>query len=303
MAIVNNYLNYIGSKDRYLPQILKFIEAGASLTGGAQLIDLFCGSAVVGLNSAKLFKKVRCVDACKELITIHQWVQGYDTPEAVLADIDLVTTKYQLSKENKEGFLKLREDYNKESIEQGVIRPAFLFNLITHSYNYSLHTNKKGGFNVPFGQGRSYFNKNLRQKLINWKNELNNSLQVSFECTDFRNVEVSSSSVVFVDPPYSASISKHPYRVGNIKWTADEDRALLSYLDNINKQGSLFVFTNVIANNGIVNKPLLDWVALNDYIVTPVHIDYKNCSYQRKNNGKTEEVIITNFKLQEKEND
>ena len=50
--IVNNYLNYVGSKDRYISQILKFIERGSTLTGGNQLIDLFCGSAVVGLNSA-----------------------------------------------------------------------------------------------------------------------------------------------------------------------------------------------------------------------------------------------------------
>lgn len=295
--IVNNYLNYIGSKDRYLPQILKFIEKGASLTGGTHLVDLFCGSAVVGLNAAKYFKDVRCVDACKEVITLHKWVQETDNSEQLLAMVDNLIAVKGLSKENKDAYLKLREEYNELAVNNHAISPLMLYGLITHSFNYSLHTNKKGGYNVPFGSNRSSFNKKLRQKLKNWKDYLDTTNNIEFVCSDFRDIIRSEKTVFFVDPPYSASISKHPYRVGNIKWGAEEDRMLMKYLEYVDNEDNLFVFTNVIENNGVINTALAYWITDNGFHVTPVNIDYDNCNYQRKNNGKAKEVIITNFKL------
>ena len=296
--IVNNYLNYIGSKDRYLPQILEFIEAGVAQLGkksNTQLIDMFCGSAVVGLNAAKYVDQVLCVDACKEVITLHKWVQQAPSAEGLLADVDIVVSNYSLNKTNKEGFLRLREDYN-TMVGQGAINPRWLYALITHSFNYSLQTNKKGEYNVPFGKDRSSFNNSLRKKLSNWKNELDKHEYFAFDCGDFREYKRFTKSILFVDPPYSASISKHPYRIGNIKWTEEEDRKLFEYLDYMNDRGNLFVFTNVTENNGATNRPLLNWIKEHKYVCTPVSVDYEGCNYQRKNNGKTNEVIITNFK-------
>ena len=298
--IVNNYLNYVGSKDRYISQILKFIEHGSTLTGGNQLIDLFCGSAVVGLNAAPYFKSVVCVDACPEIVYLHNWVKGGASADYLLAEIDLVIAGYGLGKDDKEGFLRLREYYNEQMYKSGGFIPAQLYCLITHSYNYSLHLNKRGGFSVPSGKGRSYFNPTLRNKFSAWKNYLDKNKHVTFKTDDFRNVKVEEPTVFFVDPPYSAALSKHPYRTGNVKWTEEEDRALLAYLDKLAEGGNYFVFTNAISNNGVTNTILENWIANHDnYVVTPVSIDYTNCSYQRKNGGSTNEVIITNFELGE----
>lgn len=292
--MIKNYLNYIGSKDRYLSLIMKFIEKGSQLHKGARLIDLFCGSAVVGINSLNYFNLVACNDACEELIKIHKWVQN--TPkEFMFSQIDACIQTYGLSKTNKEGFLKLREDYN--TLE--AVDPIRLFCLIMHSYNYSLHLNKKGGYNVPFGANRSSFNSSLATKLDIFKDEMDkNPRKLVFLSQDFEDVMLMSTpqeTVLFVDPPYSASISKHPYRVGSLKWTEDEDRRLFKALDTWVKQGGSFIFTNVLENNGISNRPLIEWSQ--KYIVTPVDVEYKNCSYQRKNNGETKEVIISNFGL------
>ena len=297
--LVNNYLNYIGSKDRYLPQILKFIEAGANKTGGSLLVDLFCGSAVVGANSANYFNKVYCIDACKEVITLHEWMKSGKSSDTLLNEIDNIIKEYELSKTNKEGYLRLREAYN-ANIREDFIEPSELYCLITHSYNYSLHTNKKGEFNVPFGANRSSFNKSLKKKFTNWKEHLDNNHNVFFFWNGFDNFDLpTTKSVFFVDPPYSASISKHPYRVGNIKWGDDEDKKLLKLLDEFHSNGHLFVFTNVVSNNGVLNRTLFNWIEVNKgkYFEHPVSVEYKNCSYQRKNNGRTNEVIITNFTI------
>ena len=54
-----------------------------------------------------------------------------------------------------------------------------------------------------------------------------------------------------------------------------------------------FIFSNVIQNNGVHNIPLQRWAG--KYKLNPIEVQYTNCSYQRKNSGDTEEVIITNF--------
>lgn len=303
--IVKNYLNYIGSKDRYLSQILDFIKTGATLTGGSGFIDLFCGSAVVGVNAYPYFKDVWCYDACDELMQIHLHVQNATSTEALLQEIDGIIETYGLSKTNKDGYLDLRKEYNEERVDGGTIDPMALYCLITHSYNYSLHLNKKHEYNVPFGANRSSFNSSLRKKLTNWKDNLTKCPRIHFKTVDFRDEYVLKNSlfrrnvkrgVFFIDPPYSASLSKHPYRVGSLRWAEDEDRALLAFLDDLNKKGHLFIFTNVISNNGVTNTVLKKWIEDNNYVKTPVEISYENCSYQRRNGGDTEEVIISNFK-------
>ena len=293
--IVRNYLNYIGSKDRYLPQILSLLETGATKTGGASLIDLCCGSAVVGLNAAKYFRRVKCIDACKELILIHKYVQDSKSSDELLANVDKVIKQFDLSKENKEGFLKLRNHYNNVVTCTGHILPVVLYGLIMHSFNYSLHINKKGEYNAPFGKNRSSFNSSIRKKLINWKEELDKRPGVEFICKDFKGILPTTKSVIFVDPPYSASLSKHPYRVGNISWKEEEDRKLFDLLDFLDESGHLFVFTNVTSNNGVTNLPLVNWIHEHNYKCTPINVNYNNCNYQRKNNGSTVEVIISNF--------
>ena len=308
-VMLKNYLNYSGSKDRIYPIIRKYLEKAVQGKKNKHkyLIDMFCGSAVISFNSLDLFDTIVAVDKCNELIKMHTWIQN--TPlEELLKQVDAVISTYELSKTNKEGFLKLREDFNKFITEEGILHPDLLFCLITHSFNYQLHLNKKGEFNVPSGAGRSYFSSSLRQKLINYKNyihevikyengDFNKSFSFAYgDAVDFVKClkpEYFKDTVFYVDPPYSASISKHPYRIGNIKWTEDEDRKLFDCLDYIHENGGRFIFSNVLQNNGVQNIPLKTWAE--KYKVNPIEVDYTFCSYQRKNNGKTDEVIITNF--------
>lgn len=303
--MLNNYMNYSGSKDRVYPVLRPYLESAVKgkKRKTKYLIDMFAGSCVVAYNSLDLFDIVICIEKSKELVKLHNWIEYYPLSK-ILKEIDNIISIYELSKTNKEGFLRLREKYNNDINNGGIFDPAELYCLITHAYNYQLHTNKNNEFNAPSGAGRSYFNPALRQKLINMKEYIDKQIAsgkrimiTGGDCMDFvhcLNYENGFEDVVFyVDPPYSASISKHPYRMGNIKWTADEDRKLFECLDFIDSKNGKFIFSNVTSNNGVTNFPLLNWA--DSYKVNPIAVDYTNCSYQRKNNGKTEEVIITNF--------
>ena len=304
--MLRNYLNYAGSKDRYYPLIQEQLKrAIGRKKRGKYLVDMFCGSAVVAFNSRDMFEHVIAFDKVKELIGIHTSIL-YTPTEELLKDIHGIIDSYGLSKTNKEGFLKLREFYNSCKIgEQEVAGnlSAYLYCLITHSFNYSLHLNKKGEFNAPAGTNRSYFSPALEKKLIAYKNFMDERVgktsHILYATMDllqddsFLNEDEFKDVVFFIDPPYSASISKHPYRIGNLKWTEDDDRRLFEYMNKINELGSKFVFTNVFENNGIQNLPLQEWSK--GYHVQHVNVDYTNCNYQRLNKGNTDEVIITNF--------
>ena len=83
---------------------------------------MFAGSGIVSFNSLDLFDSVIAIDKCKELVRIHTWIAN--TPlEGVLSEIDRVIDEYNLSKDNKEGFLKLRELYNTQAVK-GAINPV-----------------------------------------------------------------------------------------------------------------------------------------------------------------------------------
>ena len=290
--MIRNYLNYIGSKDRYLERIMPYLEKISDDKGCHTLVDLFFGSAVVGVNSLDLFDSVVCNDKCAELISIHRWVRDSSKAE-LFEQIDGVILQYGLNKQNKEGFLKLRRDYNSEL----GLNPCRLFALVTHSFNYSLHTNSKGEFNAPFGANRSCFNDSLRERLDEFKSALdehNNDIlfhNMDFEyCIDVNGIK---DTVYFVDPPYSATKSKQPYRVKGVKWDEKEDARLFKNLDDIHNSGGYFVLTNVISNNGCENVALKEWAQ--KYNIEDVSVSYENASYQRKNVGKTREVIVSNF--------
>ena len=306
--MIKNYLNYSGSKDRIYPVLRTLLEKAVKGKSKQHkyLIDMFCGSGVVAFNSLDLFDTIVAIDKCNELIKLH--VHFEHTPKDVLLkEIDDTIAFYGLSKDNKQGYLKLREDFN-NLIHENQFDPVKLYCLITHSFNYQLHLNKKGEYNVPSGVGRSHFNSSLRQKVINYKEHLEKSIkndsgkylpQFAYtygDAMDFVHclkAEEFPNAVFYADPPYSASISKHPYRVGNIHWTEEEDRKLFDCLDYINENGGKFILSNVFENNGATNIPLITWAE--KYKVNPIEVDYTFCSYQRKNNGNTKEVIITNF--------
>lgn len=290
--MIRNYLNYIGSKDRYLEKIMPYLERASKDKGCRTLVDLFCGSAVVGVNALDLFDSVVCNDRCRELISIHRWVRNRSKVE-LFEQIDSVISQYGLNKQNKEGFLKLRKDYNSKLD----LNPCQLFTLVTHSFNYSLHTNSKGEFNAPFGANRSCFNNSLRKRLGEFKSALDkHSNNILFNSLDFeQGIEFSGvkDTVYFVDPPYSASKSKQPYRVKGVTWNEKEDARLFDNLDYIHNSGGCFVLTDVISNNGCENVVLKEWSQ--KYNIEDVDVSYDNASYQRKNRGKTREVIVSNF--------
>lgn len=291
--MLNNCFNYIGSKDRLFSLIDKNLDKSKRY-----FVDVFCGSGVVGVNELSNYEKVVMNDLCWQVIETLKFFRDNEY-EKVIHDIDRIILDYNLSKTNKEGYLKLREDYNDDPYLRLVFNPAMFYCLVTHSFNYSIHLNSKGKFSVPFGANKSYFNPSLRAKLEGFQWELHeNKNKVALKTENFEELlsnakKVSKDTMFYLDPPYLSSDDSYS-RIHYLgKWNEDKERKLYACLDEINQNGGSFLLSNVLENNGKWNKILDEWSK--KYNIIEVSASYEGCNYQRKNEGKTKEVLIRNY--------
>ena len=291
--MLENCFNYVGSKDRIFPAIDKNLDKSKSY-----LIDLFCGSGVVGLNEVNNYKHIMLNDACWQMTELLKYLRDNEFQE-IIKQIDKYIKEYKLSKENKEGYLRLREDFNKEPYLQLVFDPAMFYCLITHSFNYNIHINSSGKFSVPSGYNRCYFNKNLRAKLEGFQWELHDNKDKivikneKFEILVNKGERIIPNAVFYCDPPYYSSDDAYS-RIHYLgKWDEAQERKLYKTLDFINDHGGSFLLSNVRENNGKINHILIDWCK--KYNTIDVSTDFENCNYQRKNNGRTREILVRNY--------
>ena len=284
---VNNPFNYTASKDRLLPVIVDKFDYNKKT-----FVDMFCGSGVVGVNVSDRFDNVVLNDGCKQMIELLQYMTEHDT-EKLLQEIKGYISKYNLSKNNKEEFIHARNIYN-----NGKRDPMLLYVLIAHAFSYNVVFNSRGGFSVPSGVNRSYFNPTLRNKFINFCNKLREINDIQFmqlklnELVNCSKEWVWEDVMVYIDPPYSTSDASCSRSYG-LKWTKEHDKILMNFLDYISDKGASFMMSNAFKNNGYKNEELIAWSE--KYNTEHLACDYNNCHHLRKNAGDTDEVIIYNY--------
>lgn len=136
-------MNYIGGKHKILPQIIPLMPKEIDL-----FIDLFGGGFNVGINIPA--KKVYYNDLCYQVGYLLETLYN-ESLEDSLSRIDELIDTYKLSKENREGFLLLREKFNKE-VQAGFYDMYKFYVLICYAFNNQIRFNKSGEYNMPFGK-------------------------------------------------------------------------------------------------------------------------------------------------------
>ena len=201
--------------------------------------------------------------------------------------IDTYIEKYSLTKENREGYLELRECYNSNPID-----PLMLYTLICYSFNNQIRFNSKGGYNTPFGRDRG-FNPILRDRFIAFVERLR-EIDIQFHSKDFREMkveELGENDFVYCDPPYLITVASYNENGG---WNEQAERDLLSMLDKVDRAGVRFALSNVLESKGAQNEILAEWAK--KYKIHYLDHSYSNCSYQKKDKtSKNVEVLIVNY--------
>lgn len=294
-VLIPSGINYVGNKYRMLSHVLDNLD-----TSRHTFIDAFCGSGVVSVNAVPYYNNFIMNDGCWQLVDILHAIQ---CDNKFIENVDRVIKAYDLGKDNKEQFIQCREVFNEKYSSPETFNPYMCYALICHSFSYNMVFNKSGGFSVPSGKGKSWFNPSLRGKLTVFQHILQS---VPFEIYDipftqlFELIEDSNTpeelgdTMLYVDPPYSACCADGSIsRSFGLRWGYKEDEQLFAWLDKFNDLGVHWLFSNVFENKGIENKKLKEWAEKYNVIEVP-SISYANAHYQAKP-SKTVEVLIRNY--------
>jgi DNA adenine methylase Dam len=273
---IKSPLNYVGGKYKLLKEIIPLFPNKINT-----FVDLFGGGFNVGANVEA--EHTIYNDICKPVVELLNHIKGNNI-DNLLSEIDEYIEKYHLSKENREGYLKLREDYN-----SGYKTPIKFYTLLCYAFNNQIRFNKNGEYNTPFGKNRSSFNPTLREKFIDFHQRVNDIdcifFNMPYEKFDF--FEFHNNDFVYCDPPYLNSIATYNEQSG---WTEKHEALLLKILDELNEKGVRFA----LSNNLKYENPLLDeWK--NKYKVYYLNGDYSNCNYHKIDKSKDVEVLIVNY--------
>ena len=277
--MIKSPLNYIGGKYKLLPQILPLFPEHINT-----FVDLFAGGLDVSINVKA--KHVICNDINNYVIELFEYFQQY-TIEELINNIHGVINEYGLTKQNREGYNAMREEFNRTRSS------LHLFLLVCYGFNHQFRFNNNGDFNNPFGINRSSYNANTERNL----RQLHEVIQgFEYHIGNFKQFDLefmAPGDFLYADPPYLISCgSYNDGKRGFEGWSPDDDLALFEKLDNLNQRGISFALSNVTRHKGEVNEPLIAWA--NNYNIHYINADYSNSNYQATE-SETIEVLITNY--------
>lgn len=314
---VKNPFNYHGSKNRVFDQIYPHIPEDIKV-----FIDLFGGSAEVSVNH---FKRRECECRCQcecQCRYLYNDLMSYITDllemfkiyshEDILFTVYTIIDYYKLTKQNKEGYLSLRSDFNTSNYNRGLwcslgcnkdlingwIKQILFYVLCCYSFSHTICFNAGGEFNVPFGKAKSSFNHSLAKKLTEYCLILKQmDIKFSSMCFDnFMNTKTQlkpEETFVFIDPPYLLSDDSYS-RTSSIKWTQEMEDRLFILMDNLIKNKYRFILTNFIELKGKKHKQLEEFISSNSLRIVELNSDYKRCNYQKDKSQRSVEVIVLN---------
>lgn len=292
-------LFYVGDKYKLYPKISKYFPKTIN-----RFIEPFTGGGSVFLNVNANEYLLNDIDT--NVINIHQFLmEQSENPKAFFDNVFDIIQQYNLShsyikdivpqelkdkwiktyyaKFNKQGFNKLKTDYN-SSNEKSVLH---LYLLLIYGFNRMLRFNSKGEYNLPVGNVD--FNKNTETALHDYF-RLTKQKNIQFFNLDFldffRQIEFQKDDFVYLDPPYLITFSEY-----NKLWNEETEKRLLDFLEWLDSQNVKFAVSNVSHYKGKINQQFLEWSRQhNSFDIKSNYI-----SYHDNSNKEFKEVLITNY--------
>jgi len=296
---VRSPLFYVGDKYKLLPKISKYFPKKIN-----RFIEPFTGGGSVFLNINANQYLLNDIDS--NVIEIHKFLEKQaENSHSFFKNLFEIIKKYNLShsyikdivpqelkdqwkktyyaKFNKEGFNKLKKDYNSGKANTTL----HLYVLLIYGFNRMLRFNSRGEYNLPVGNVD--FNKNTLIALKNYF-ELIKKKKTAFHNLDFmefcESIDFQKDDFVYLDPPYLITFSEY-----NKLWKQDAEEKLLKFLEHLNGQNINFAISNVTHYKGKINKSFLKWSKnYNSYKIKSNYI-----SYHDNSNKEFKEVLITNY--------
>lgn len=299
-SIIRSPFFYVGDKYKLMKQLLPLFPDNIGT-----YFEPFCGGGSSFLNVEA--SKYVLGDVDSYMIKLHNMLNLYaHKPQEFFDIIFKIEETYGLSasyrqdiipqdlkkqyvktyfaKFNKSGFEQMRSEFNKdkENIE-------LLYILLIYGFNRMLRFNSNGDFNLPVG------NVDLNQnviKALKYYFEFCTKNEVLFYTLDFKNYfkmwNFKSNDFIYLDPPYLISNSEY-----NKLWSEDDEKALLSLLDELNAKNIRFAISNLIEHKGQKNYIFEQWAKkYNIYEISSNYLNYHDNAPKEFHR----EVLVTNYK-------
>lgn len=248
-------LNYIGSKAKMISEIKKYLPENIST-----FIDIFGGGFNVGINSNA--NQIIYNDINHFVKDLVESFRINDTYQYLLYVMRMIK-KYNLKKEDAEGYLKARNYYNSLPFEKR--SPKLLYPIILYGFNQQIRFNGDHDFNNPVGM--RWFNDKVLEKNISFSRVIKEK-NISFASVDFTKFldKIKTDSFVYMDPPYRLTTgSYNDGKRGFNGWGPDDERRLFEFADSLNHKSIRFMISYIIEHKGRINMELKNWIKLNNY--------------------------------------
>ncbi len=290
---------YVGDKYNLLPEITEYFPKNIN-----HFIEPFTGGGSVFMNVKAEQYLLNDID--KNIVNLHKFLIKFsNNKKEFFGNILKIINEYGLSKSylqdivpnnlkvewkktyyahfNKIAYGKLKEDYN-SSENKSLIK---LYLLLIYGFNRMLRFNSNGKFNLPVG------NVDFNNNVVNALNDYFLFVQgkdILWNNTDFKsflnNILYKKDDFVYLDPPYLISFSEY-----NKLWNEENEKELLSLLDNLDKKGVKFAISNIVSYKGRENKIFKEW--MKKYKVFKIQSNY--ISYYDNTKKIIKEVLVTNY--------
>lgn len=272
-------LNYIGSKAKVVPDILRLQPENYDT-----FIDAFGGGFNVGINITA--KKVIYNDLNYLVANLIRSFRECDTYDYLLY-IKRIIKKFGLEKANGPAYLEARSYYNSLPTEKR--DPRLLFTIILYGFQQQIRFNSQHDFNNPVGM--RWFNDKILEKMISFSRQIKEG-NYEFSCQNYNELrnQMAPSTFVYFDPPYNLTTgSYNDGKRGFNGWNKELEAELFSFADDLNQSGVPFMLSYVVEHKGATNQELLDWINKRGYSLIQLG-DIIGISGSRR-----KEVLIINY--------
>jgi len=267
-------LNYSGSKDTLLPEIIKELPKHVGT-----FVDVLGGAFNVGANVVAT-NKVIYNENNKYIYGIIKWLMVNDSKQ-IIKSIEKVINEFKLYKRAEKEYYALRDYYN-----NNISSYLHLYTLHMYGFQNMIRFNNSQQFNTPIGVAG--YSDDIKNRIINFKPKTKKYELINKCYTKFQWEKYPLDTIFYFDPPYFiTSAAYNDGKRGMNGWNGESEVELLSIISKINQLGYKFILSNLLYHKGKTNHILIDWIHEHNFKV--VQAGTSGWRYTKN------EVLIKNF--------
>ena len=300
--IVKPILKWAGGKGQLLEQIAKHLPQELIEDKIDCYIEPFIGGGAVFFWIAQNFniKEFYLSDINQELILLYKTIQK--DVSSLVEELKKIENEYLILNEEKRKiyFLNKRESYNKFKDRIDIKnfdiswfrRAAQIIFLNRTCFNGLFRVNKKGYFNVPFG---NYKNPRIchTDNLISASKLLQKATIQYFDFTEIQSLATPKTFVYF-DPPYRPLTKTASFKsYSQFDFNDDEQKRLASFYQKLDRQGTKLMLSNSDPKNIDKNDNFFDEL-YSGFTINRIQAN-RMINSKASNRGAISELLITNY--------